>query len=107
MSRYCIFLVTVEKKSDAEHIALTLIEERLAACVNIVPGIESYFRWEGKIDHAEELLLIIKSVHKVAEKLIERVKQLHPYEVPEIIELPIEGGSSDYLRWIDQSLNDA
>lgn len=104
MSRYSIFFITVEKRSDAENITRKLVEERLAACVNIVPGIESYFRWKGKIDHAGELLLMAKSSHDMAEKLIERVKELHPYEVPEIIELPIKGGSSDYLRWIEESL---
>lgn len=106
MSQYRVFFVTVEKKNDAQHIAQTLVEERLAACVNIVPAVESFFRWEGKVDHADELLLIIKSTQQLAPKLIERVKQLHPYDIPEVIELSIEGGNSDYLRWIDQSLED-
>ena len=99
-----MFMVTVDKKDDARNIARTLIEERLAACVNILPGVESHFRWKGKIDKTDELMLIIKSTEKLSREIIDRVKQLHPYDLPEIIILSIEGGSSEYLNWIKESV---
>ncbi len=106
MSQYRLLLITVPDKTEARHIAKTLVEEQLAACVNIVSGVESYFRWKGKVDRADELLLIVKSKQKLLPTLIERVKQLHSYDVPEVIALSIESGSSDYLRWIDETLDE-
>ena len=78
-----------------------LLTARLAACVNIVADVSSYYRWQGKIEDANETLLMVKSRTVLLDNLIECVKGLHSYEVPEIIALPILGGNVDYLRWIE------
>ena len=82
----------------------TLLNEKLAACVNIVKGVESMFWWEGKIDQASEALLIIKTKKSILRKLIKTVKSVHSYTVPEIIALSILDGNQDYLKWIDESV---
>ncbi len=98
-----IIFITASKNEEAENIAKGLIESKLAACVNIVPGVKSYFWWEGKIDRADELLLIVKTRKSLVNKLIKKVKSLHSYTVPEIVVFPIIAGNKDYLRWIDDS----
>jgi len=99
-----VVLVTCSSREEAEKISKILVEERLAACVNVVSTVKSFFWWEGKIDEAEEHLLIIKTSVEKMEKLIERVKELHSYSVPEIISLPILEGNKDYLKWVEESL---
>lgn len=99
-----IILVTCSSMEEAEKISKSLVEEKLAACVNIVSTVKSFFWWEGKIDEAEEHLLIIKTSIKKIEKLIKRVKELHSYDVPEIISLPILEGNLEYLKWIKESI---
>ena len=89
-------------KEDGERIGSSLVEERLAACVNIIPSITSIYHWQGKIEKAEEVLLILKTKSELVEQLIERAKELHPYDVPEIISLKIEDGNQDYLKWISE-----
>jgi len=91
-------------KNRAESIARLLVEEKLAACVNIVESVKSVYWWEGNVEEDEESLLIIKTELGVLGKLVNRVKEIHPYEVPEIIALPIIGGNPDYLSWITSSL---
>lgn len=103
MKGYLIVLVTVSSSEEAETIAYALVEEKLAACVNIIPGLTSIFTWEGKLDRAAELLLVIKTRQERMKELIKTVKDLHSYSVPEIIALPIIGGSEDYLKWVDES----
>ncbi len=101
-----VTLITASSEDEARTIAKTIVEERLAACVNIIPSIRSIYRWEGKICDDSESLLIVKTSNKSVEALEKRVAQLHSYSVPEIISLPIERGSEKYLAWIDENLND-
>lgn len=97
-------LVTTANKKEAHRIARALIKAKLAACVNIIGGVESLFWWKGKVDRAKELLLIIKSKKEKMPKIIKLVKSVHSYEVPEIISLPITAGFNPYLKWINESL---
>ena len=103
MSGEIIVLVTVPSADEASRIAEALIGERLAACVNILPGVESVYRWEGKINHDRELLLVIKSTAERYSELERRVHQLHSYSTPEIIAVNIDRGSEKYLGWIRDS----
>lgn len=96
-----IIYTIVDTIQDARRIAHTLVEEQLVACVNIVPHIESVYRWKGKIEEAEEHILICKTVDENIEKTIERIKILHSYEVPDIIVLPITGGLKEYIDYIN------
>ncbi len=100
---YSVVLCTTSI-AESQGIAEALIEERLAACVNIISGVASYFRWEGRLEHDEEALLIIKTGTKEISRIVERIKQLHSYEVPEIIALPIIGGDDKYLDWVRASI---
>lgn len=95
-----IILCTCPDQTIAERIAETVVGERLAACVNIVPGLTSIYRWEGRIQHDAEWLLLIKTRQAVYSRLEARIRALHPYQVPEIIALPIQTGSAAYLDWI-------
>ena len=80
--------------------AHTLVEEKLAACGNVVPGVESIYRWQGKIETGAEIIVIFKTVATSYARLEARVRQLHPYEVPEIVAVPVEAGLPDYLGWV-------
>ena len=98
-----VTLCTVPDREAGERIAATLVEERLAACVNLIPGLTSIYRWQGKVEKAAECLLVIKTTSSRFEQLRERIKALHPYEVPEIIAVPITVGDSAYLNWISEN----
>ena len=87
-------------KPGAAALARQLVEERLAACVNVLPGVQSFFHWEGKVDAAFESLLMIKTMPALLPALRQRLLQLHPYQVPEVLELNVDGGSPQYLRWL-------
>lgn len=102
MSAHVVVFITAGSVEEGQNIARALVEERVAACVNIVSPIESVYRWQGKVQDDREVLLIAKTATEMLEKLARRVKQLHSYEVPEIVALPIVAGSEDYLRWIDE-----
>lgn len=102
MSKVIMVFVTCAGKDEARRLADILLQARLAACVNIFGGVESFFRWQGKIDRAEEHLLIIKTQAALFEELAQRIKQHHAYDTPEIIALPIVDGSADYLSWIEE-----
>lgn len=78
------------------------MEQRLAACVNQLPGLDSVYRWQGKIQHDNEVLLLIKTVQCRYPAIEQLVHQLHPYETPELVALPIQDGLSDYIKWIQQ-----
>ncbi|WP_457644270.1 divalent-cation tolerance protein CutA [Persephonella sp.] len=101
---YIVVYITVPDKDSAKNIAKKLVEEKLAACVNIVDNINSVYYWKGNIEDDDELLLIIKTRLETFDRLVEFVKKIHPYTVPEIIALPILVGSDSYLRWIDDTL---
>ncbi len=100
MAGELIVLITVSSSDEAEKVGTSLVEEHLAACVNIMPGIRSIFFWEGKVQVEQELILLCKSTQQLLDKLISRVKELHSYTVPEILALPVVGGSADYLSWL-------
>ena len=98
-----VVLVTCPSHEVGEQVGRSLVEEQLAACVNVVPGVTSIYRWEGKICRDPEVLLVIKTRRPRLAALIRRVKALHPYSVPEIIALPLVGGSRPYLSWVRDS----
>ena len=98
-----ISFVTCKDRRQAGAIAKALVTEKLAACVNIVPGVASIYRWEGKVEEGREVLLLIKSTSSLSKKLIARVKALHSYSVPEVVTIPIASGNPDYLRWVRES----
>ena len=98
-----IVLTTAGSAEEARKIARNLVEQRLAACVNIVPEIRSIYRWQGAVEEAGEWLLVIKTTAKNFERIREAIRQLHSYELPEYICLAIEDGSQDYLEWIAES----
>jgi len=101
---YCVILITAGTSENAGRIARTLVEERLAACCNILPGIRSVYRWKNSVEEDEELMLICKSQTALFSQLEHRVRELHTYDVPEVIMLPVTDGSAPYLAWIDESL---
>ena len=100
----CLVFCTVPDTGSAERIAASLVEERLAACVNIVPGLVSVYRWEETVQRAAEMLLLIKTTPGVYDRLEARIRALHPYELPEIISVPIQTGQTDYIQWIKNNL---
>ncbi len=105
MSMAChIVLNTCPDAESAQCIAAALVDKDLAACVNIVPGLRSIYRWKGKRESADELLLIIKSRVADYAKLEALIRELHPYELPEIIAVPIHAGLAAYLQWIERDV---
>ncbi|KAL3577143.1 hypothetical protein D5086_022426 [Populus alba] len=101
-----VVYVTVPNREAGKKLANSIVKEKLAACVNIVPGIESVYQWQGEIQSDAEELLIIKTRQSLLEALTEHVKANHEYEVPEVISLPITGGSIPYLKWLKDSTRD-
>ena len=101
---YIIILVTAKDKQEAEKITQSLLKERLIACANIVNPVTSFFHWSGKIDKAEECLIVMKSHMDLFSQVAEHVRRLHSYEVPEILALPIVEGSAAYLDWMSSVL---
>ncbi|MDI6761715.1 MAG: divalent-cation tolerance protein CutA [Thermodesulfobacteriota bacterium] len=100
MSEPIVVLITCGSEEEALRISRSLVEERLAACVNLISPVRSTYRWEGKICDEKEWLLIIKTQRKRFQEIETRVKSLHSYSVPEMISLPIIEGSSSYLEWL-------
>ena len=100
MTPAIVVLVTVGSEREAETIATALLEERLAACVNVTSPVRSLYRWEGRIADDREWQLIIKTQARLFEALATRVRALHSYDVPEIIALPVLAGTADYVGWI-------
>jgi periplasmic divalent cation tolerance protein len=95
-----VVLVTAGSDEEATSIAKVLVEQRLVACVNILPGVRSIFQWEGKVAEEHELLLVAKTVSQAFEQVATAVKSLHSYSVPEVIALPIQQGLPEYLSWV-------
>ena len=98
-----IVLTTTGSREEAERIAQTLVEGELAACVNVVGPMTSIYRWQGKVDRADEFLLVIKTTAAATKRVEAKIRELHSYELPECIVLPIEGGNEKYLKWIEDS----
>jgi periplasmic divalent cation tolerance protein len=104
MTNKRLVLTTASSPEESRKIARALVESRLAACVNIIPKVESVYRWEGKVEEAEEYLLLIKTTADAFAAVREKIQQLHSYEVPECIALSVDDGSPAYLKWIDDSV---
>jgi periplasmic divalent cation tolerance protein len=104
MTDKMIVLSTCDSAAQAEKIARALIDERLAACVNVVPSVKSFYRWKGAVENASEWLLIIKSSRPLFEDLRAAIEREHSYEVPEVIALPVTEGSANYLSWMEGEL---
>ncbi len=102
--KFIVVLVSTASEEEAASIAGALVGEGLAACVNIVPSVKSIYRWKGEVEEASEVLCVIKTEKRHFDKLKERVLELHSYDTPEVIALPITGASSEYLKWIEDSL---
>jgi periplasmic divalent cation tolerance protein len=96
-------LITCASITEARRIGRSAVEKRLAACANIVPGVESIYWWKGKVERAREVLVVMKTTAARMAALEKEVKRIHSYEVPEFIVLPIVAGSREYLRWIGES----
>lgn len=104
MEEYVQVFTTTEKKEDAEKIAKAMVEKRLAGCIQIVGPINSMYWWKGNVETAGEWLLLIKSKKELYEELEKAIKELHPYETPEIVAVPIVAGSKEYLEWLKNEL---
>jgi len=100
-----LVLTTFPADGDAEKLAATLVEERLAACVNILPPMRSIYRWQGKVERADERQLLIKTGPGRLRALEKRVKELHPYDVPEFLAVIIDKTAKDYLSWLSDSIH--
>jgi len=101
---FCVVLTTVKNRAEAKRLAERLVSEKLAACVSTVPNVTSVYRWLGKVERAREVLVVVKTSMKKLDRLIPRIKELHSYEVPEVLVLRVEQGLPEYLKWIEESL---
>jgi periplasmic divalent cation tolerance protein len=97
---YCVVYVTASDIGEARRVALAVVEKRLAACANILPGVESLYWWEGQVQSANETAVIFKTRPSLVPALSDAVKAAHSYQFPCVVVLPITGGNADYLRWI-------
>jgi len=102
--QYRIVLVTCASIAEARSIGRSVVEKKLAACANIVPRVESIYRWKGKVERAQEVLVVMKTTAKRLSELEREVKRAHSYEVPEFIVLPVVAGSREYLQWLGESV---
>lgn len=105
MSKKAIVVIsTASSEKEGGKIAQHLVEKKLAACVSVIPRVKSFFYWEGKLCQEKEAMLFIKTVEGKLKRLINEIKKIHSYEVPEIIFLKVDGGEKDYLQWIEKAL---
>ena len=107
MTDKIVVLTTCAVESDAERMARALVDGRLAACVNVVPGMRSFYHWKGETQSSEEFLLIVKTSRDLFEALRAEMERLHPYELPELLALPVVAGADDYLSWLQSNLRGA
>lgn len=105
MKNPLIVLVTTSNREEAEKISKTLLKEKLIACANIVGPVHSLFWWQGKIDEAQEHIILMKTRKDLFNRLCEKVRALHSYEVPEILAIPIIGGFKPYMEWLSNSVS--
>jgi periplasmic divalent cation tolerance protein len=104
MTDKIVVLSTCSSQAEAEKIASALVEKRLAACVNLIPGVQSIYRWRGAVEHSKEVVLVIKSSRELFDRLRGELMKMHSYEVPEAIALPIVDGAEGYLEWMEREL---
>ncbi len=104
MSQHLLVLTTIGSEEDAARLGRSLVEKRLVACVNVIGPARSIFLWKGKVEDESERLLLMKTRADRYVDLETAIKELHPYEVPEVIAIPIERGSQDYLSWVDENV---
>jgi len=102
MTQYCLVYITTKDEEEARRIGKALVSEKLAACVNFHP-IKSTFRWQGEISQEDEVAMLAKTKAELFDELVSRVKELHSYEVPCVVALPVEKGNPDFLEWISQA----
>jgi periplasmic divalent cation tolerance protein len=100
-----LVMTTAGSPTEARNLANVLVERQLAACVTILPSVSSIYRWKGEVAEAEEVLLLIKTTEAAFERVYQTIRELHSYQTPECISLPIDQGSVDYLKWIEESVN--
>ena len=103
MGEHVVVLTTAESQQEAERIAGALVSRRLVACATLVPRVTSIYWWEGKVTQSDEVLVVMKTRRSRANEVIAQVEGLHSYEVPEVLVLPVDGGSERYLNWIDEA----
>ncbi len=103
-SEYVVLFITTAADEEAQLISRVLLEQRKAACINIVPRVNSLFWWQGSIDSAQESLLVVKTRASLVAEIVQLVKEIHSNDVPEIIALPIVAGNQDYLEWLDREI---
>ena len=97
-----VVIVTAPSEATAEQLAQALVQDRLAACVQVLPGVTSFYRWEGKLEKSDEWLMLIKTTRKNLSELTARLESMHPYEVPEVVALEVVGGADRYLGWVEE-----
>ena len=107
MTDKIVVFTTCAVESDAERMARALVDGRLAACVNVVPGVRSFFHWKGATESSEEFLLVVKTSRELFGALRAEMAKLHPYELPELLALPVVAGAEDYLSWLEANLRGA
>jgi periplasmic divalent cation tolerance protein len=105
MTDKIVVLSTCDSEEQAERVARALVEQRLAACVNILPGVRSIYRWKGQVEDASEWLLVIKSRRGLMDQLRAAISKIHTYEIPELLALPVVEGAENYLAWLDRELD--
>lgn len=105
MTHACLVLTTLDHPEKAHALARALVERQLAACVNIVPGVHSIYRWQGAVESANEWLLLIKTIPGHIESLLAAIRELHPYALPEFVVVPIEASTPEYLAWLTASVS--
>lgn len=96
----CVVLMTAPDEATAAGIVRTVVEEGLAACGNLLPGVRSIYRWAGRVEDGAEVLVLFKTVERTVPRLVARIEDLHPYDVPEALALPVQGGAAAYLTWV-------
>ncbi len=107
MTDKIVVFTTAGSTEEARRIADALVERRQAACVNILKGVESIYRWKGKTEESQEWMLMIKTTAAAFQKVCKTIRELHSYELPECMSMPITEGSAEYLKWIDESVGES